>query len=292
MFIANHTMYGALDVPFIISHIVQRRDVLIRGLAHPALFSSQGSNETDQDDAGSFNSSVSFIEKYGAVSVTPRNVFRLLRANEAVLLFPGGMREACKLKGEQHSLHWPNDPEFIRLARRFDAILVPVSCVGQDYNFKVILDAKDILGAPIIGQRIRQQMEAQPALAAQTWRGKEKSAQEAAGIIPPLSIPKAPRRLYFKFGVPIEVRKKAQEIEESRRYFNAENDEILDESGIDSMIYRFVKSQVQSGINEINRRRKADPYENPRSRFAYELAYQTQAPSAWNIGDRDGFWAE
>ena len=34
-----------------------------------------------------------FFTKFGAVEVTPRNFYRLMQRNEAVLLYPGGVRE-------------------------------------------------------------------------------------------------------------------------------------------------------------------------------------------------------
>lgn len=38
------------------------------------------------------------MAKLGAVPVTPRNMFRLLKAGEAVLLYPGGTKEALHQK--------------------------------------------------------------------------------------------------------------------------------------------------------------------------------------------------
>lgn len=39
-----------------------------------------------------------FMAKLGAVPVTPRNMFRLLKAGESVLLYPGGAKEALHRK--------------------------------------------------------------------------------------------------------------------------------------------------------------------------------------------------
>ncbi len=51
----------------------------VRGLAHPAHW---------QGPQGAL------FERFGAVKATPRAVFKLLQSGEAVLLFPGGGREA------------------------------------------------------------------------------------------------------------------------------------------------------------------------------------------------------
>lgn len=58
-----------------------------------------------------------------------KNLYKLLRAGETVLLFPGGVREAYKKKGEKYRLFWPSRPEFVRMAVRFGATVVPFSAV-------------------------------------------------------------------------------------------------------------------------------------------------------------------
>lgn len=38
------------------------------------------------------------LEKLGAVAVTPRNMFKLFKAGECMLLYPGGAKEALHQK--------------------------------------------------------------------------------------------------------------------------------------------------------------------------------------------------
>nr|CAN61071.1 hypothetical protein VITISV_006592 [Vitis vinifera] len=45
---------------------------------------------------------------------------------------PGGMREALHRKGEEYKLFWPESSEFIRMAARFGAKIVPFGVVGED----------------------------------------------------------------------------------------------------------------------------------------------------------------
>lgn len=66
--------------------------------------------------------------------------YRLLQQGEAILLYPGGVSEALKRRGEDYSLQWPMRPEFIRLAARFNATIVPLSAIGVDDSLSVILD--------------------------------------------------------------------------------------------------------------------------------------------------------
>lgn len=52
---------------------------------------SQSANQSDEEkDGASFKN---FMTTFGAVPVGGRNFFRLLQNKEAVLLFPGGVRE-------------------------------------------------------------------------------------------------------------------------------------------------------------------------------------------------------
>lgn len=36
------------------------------------------------------------------------------------------------LQGEEHKLFWPKNPEFVRMAARFGATIVPFGVVGED----------------------------------------------------------------------------------------------------------------------------------------------------------------
>eukprot|EP00798_Chlamydomonas_sp_ICE-L_P000389 gene389-1785_t len=69
-----------------------------------------------------------FIETYGATPVSGKNM--LLSQGDAVLLYPGGAREALKCKDEKYKLVWPAEQEFVRLAARFGAWIVPFAGIG------------------------------------------------------------------------------------------------------------------------------------------------------------------
>lgn len=64
---------------------------------------------------------ISFL---GAVEVNPRNFYRLLQTGQAVLLFPGGVREALHGKNEDYQVYWPEKTDFVRVAARFNATIV------------------------------------------------------------------------------------------------------------------------------------------------------------------------
>lgn len=156
LFIGNHQLM-ALDMGVLVEELYREKDILMRGLAHPAIFSSmRGGNDGDReeekggaegegDKAGGNNASPSlprlpsflgnsddddrnkdprsanrfeaFMTEWGAVPVSGRNFFKLMQQGEAVLLFPGGAREAYKRRGEQYELFWPEKSEFVRMVR-------------------------------------------------------------------------------------------------------------------------------------------------------------------------------
>jgi len=76
--------------------------------------------------------------KWGAVPVTPRNFFKLMARGDPVLLFPGGAREACHGPGDKYRLFWPKRTDFVRLAARFNALIVPFGSVGSADNVRFI----------------------------------------------------------------------------------------------------------------------------------------------------------
>ena len=64
-------------------------------------------------------------------------------------LYPGGVREVLKLKGEEYSLHWGGSvAPFSRLAAKFGAVVVPFAIVGADDAYSLAVDTKEILESP------------------------------------------------------------------------------------------------------------------------------------------------
>ena len=56
-----------------------------------------------------------------------------------VLLFPGGAREVVKRKDEAYQLMWKETPDFVRLAAKCKALIVPFAAVGADDAYDVIM---------------------------------------------------------------------------------------------------------------------------------------------------------
>lgn len=102
-----------------------------------AFQANQGTNDppTTRDPVVAFNG-VGSIQEFGAVPVTPKNFYKMMQQNEFALLFPGGAREATHGKGEDYALFWPKDraADFVRVAAKFDALIVPFGAVGAAVN--------------------------------------------------------------------------------------------------------------------------------------------------------------
>ena len=82
------------------------------------------------------------------MTVSGKNFYNLLKANETVLLFPGGVRKHLR-KNEKYQLFWPSKPEFVKMAIRFNAIIVPFAAIGAEDSFDIVMDAEDLLTNPI-----------------------------------------------------------------------------------------------------------------------------------------------
>ena len=230
----------------------------MRGLAHPAIFSSSRSSGGGGRGVGSFEA---MLTEWGAVPVGPRNFHRLLSAGESVLLFPGGAREAAKLKGEAYKLFWPDREEFVRFAARFGATIVPFAAVGCEDSLRLVLDASELAALPLIGPALtaRARGSTPPAR-----RGVSANASLETDFLLPLAVPSGPPdRMYFKFGAPIKL-----------------DPSLASDRAAANAIYRDVKAEVEAGIAWLRAERARDPYRGGAVRLPYEaVAGGRQAPT-------------
>ena len=272
LLVGNHQLYGG-DLSLIIRKFIEEKETLIRGLAHPIIFSdaSQGGfgggqaergpggprgdrNSNNEAGANENGNMRNLFEKFGAVEVSPNSIFELLRRNETVLLFPGGVREAYHGKGEDYALFWPEKVDFVRMAGLFNAQIVPFSAIGIADSVEMVLDGKEILDLPVLGDRAK--------------RASKKAPNARAGIeddfIAPIVIPKlTPSRCYFLFHDTVDT----QDI----NIYNKKDC---------ARIYNQIKNSVANGIVTLKRFREEDPYKDFLVRGAYETMTGKQAPTA------------
>ncbi|XP_078175515.1 phytyl ester synthase 1, chloroplastic-like isoform X2 [Carex rostrata] len=139
--IGNH-MLMAFESPLLVIQFLKEKNIQLRAIAHPFFFDR---------NAEMLMPDYSFFDNYrflGCVPSSGTNLYKLLAKNSFVLLYPGGAREALHRKGEEHQLFWPQQAEFVRMASRFGATIIPFGVVGEDDLCNILLDYNDLKKLP------------------------------------------------------------------------------------------------------------------------------------------------
>lgn len=173
LLVGNHTLFGLLDVPFMLAELWQRERVAVRSLGEHAHYR--------------FPIWRDLLARYGMVRGTRANCGELMRRGENVLVFPGGAREVNKRKGEKYTLLWKERVGFARLAIEHGTAIVPFAAVGAEEMLDIVVDTANPLLAPL----------AQIFERALGW--PMQPIVRGIGVTP---LPR-PQRLYFWFGEPI-----------------------------------------------------------------------------------------
>jgi 1-acyl-sn-glycerol-3-phosphate acyltransferase len=119
----------------------------------------------------------------GAVEGTPDNAHALLKAGEAVLVYPGGARETQSNTEERYQLSWEGRTGFARSGMQAQVPWIPVACVGNDDMFHQLLDREQV---------------------ASTLPGRLIGRVFGQDYVPPLLMPRlAEVEIHFFFGEPI-----------------------------------------------------------------------------------------
>ena len=175
LLVGNHTIYGFLDLPFMMAEIWKRRRLAVRGLGEHAHYAVPIWRD--------------FLAAGGMVRGTRENVRALMRGRQTILVFPGGAREVFKQRGQQYQLLWRERIGFARLAIEHGYPVVPFAAVGAEEMLDVIIDQN----TPLYGELLRlyEKFTGSPA----------PPVVAGVGATP---IPR-PERLYFWFGQPIDA---------------------------------------------------------------------------------------
>lgn len=207
LFVGNHTIYGFLDLPFMMAELWSQKGVTVRGLGEHAHYSVPGWRE--------------LLEVGGMVRGTRANVRELMRRGENVLVFPGGAREVNKRRGEKYRLMWKERLGFARLAIEHSYPILPFAAVGAEEMLDVVIDDTN----PVYAK-----------LATAIKRLTGLPVPPIVKGIGPTPIPR-PQRLYFWFGEPIRTRRWAG-LEEDVKAQRAVRDQVKDaiESGIEFLL--------------------------------------------------------
>ncbi|KAF9622394.1 hypothetical protein IFM89_031197 [Coptis chinensis] len=244
LLIGYHMLMG-LELGPLVWRFMVEKDILLRGMAHPIMFEKH--LEERLFDSSSFDS----YRLVGGVPVSASNFYRLLSTKAHVLLYPGGAREALHRKGEEYKLFWPLQSEFVRMAARFGAKLVPFGVVGEDDMFDIFFDYDDQLKVPYIKDRIE---DINNGLVRRLRTEINGEVAEEDLYIPGLR-PKLPGRIYFLFGKPIDTQVRREDLRDRDRA---------------NELYLHVKSEVERSIAYLKVRREKDPYRTLLSRVLYQ----------------------
>ena len=280
LLVGNHQLFG-LDLSILVDEFLRDRDLLIRGLAHPVATNALSLLDANNGGAGAAAAAATtrapdywadspprgrdpafgaagadgdtFFQTFGAVEVTPRNFVRLMRNDEAVLLFPGGVRESNHGKDEAYELFWPEETDFVRVAAKYGADIVPFGAVGAADSFAILRDKDEPLP---FGSGRAAASGAANVPAARRWANRTEDFRF------PLAVPQSPRRFYFLFGDTIAT----ADLDPNDKAACAET-------------YADAKAAVRGALDYLLEERKADAYESPLLRIPLETATGTPAPT-------------
>ncbi|KAK2977352.1 hypothetical protein RJ640_013331 [Escallonia rubra] len=242
LLVGYHMLMGVELAPLVVEFL-KEKNVLVRGLAHPDLFSPKavgGSHEYTFFE---------MLKAFGALPVTASNLFKLLSTKSHALLYPGGAREALHNKGEEYKLFWPDRPEFVRMAAKFGATIVPFGVVGEDDLAELVLDYHDIMRIPVLNDYTRKLNAEGVQLRAEM--GGEIANQN---FYPPGLLPKVPGRFYYLFGKPIQTKGMER---------------LLKDRESAKEMYLHIKSEVESSMAYLIKKREEDPYRGIVERTVY-----------------------
>ncbi|XP_013634543.1 PREDICTED: acyltransferase-like protein At3g26840, chloroplastic isoform X1 [Brassica oleracea var. oleracea] len=254
LYVGNHMLFGLELRPAAI-HFLKERNILLRGLAHPVMFTKKiGSKLPDMQ---MFDSA----RIIGAVPVSNMNFYKLLRSKAHVVLYPGGVREALHRKGEEYKLFWPEHSEFVRIASKFGARIIPFGAVGEDDLCQMVLDYNDQMKIPFLKNLIEEITHDTIKL-----RNDEEGEVRNQDLHMPGFIPKIPGRYYVYFGKPIETKGREKELHDKEKAHE---------------VYLEVKSEVERCITYLKTKRKTDPYRNILPRLLYYLSrgFSSEVPT-------------
>lgn len=246
LLVGNHQIMG-LDLGPLVREFILDRGVVARGLANSdAMRSMEGRN----------GGADTLFTTFGAVTVTPRNIFKLLQKGEMVLLFPGGMREALHGPGEEYQVMWPEQTEFVRVAARFNAVVVPFGGIGADDSLQVVGDSREFR------KNVRNFL---PFLPEQEEKKRDTNVLEVAPprpspplLAPALGLadqtsPGLGDRYYYSFGEPLDLKD-----------VNPKDSEAC------AQAYETLRTAVQRELSWLLQARQQDPYRGLLRRQLYE----------------------
>lgn len=95
--VGYHMLLG-LELAPLILEFLREKNVILRGIAHPALFTRSPNTGIGSNNVLQEFSFFDIMKVFGALPVSPSNLFKLFSSKSFALLYPGGAREALHRK--------------------------------------------------------------------------------------------------------------------------------------------------------------------------------------------------
>ncbi|KAI3756261.1 hypothetical protein L1987_56080 [Smallanthus sonchifolius] len=233
LLVGNHMLWGFEAFPFVLEFLREKK-VVLHALTHPETFAF------NVEDEYLMIPYTDILKLFGAIPVSARNLFRLLSRKSYTLLYPGGAREAFHRKGEACKLFWPDKQEFVRMAVKFGATIIPFGVVGEDDISELMIDYDEMRRNPLLNRMVNELNQ-----------GRTNVRKEMDGEIAkqqlhfPIFLPKLPGRLYYMFGKPIRTEGK---------------ENMLDDKDYLGELYSQIRCNVEKNISYLLNKREEDPY--------------------------------
>lgn len=225
LWIGNHTLFGGIDSPLMLSHLYSRYGVFLRALGDKAHFLVPVWRE--------------LLIHNGVLLANPENCATLMQQGANILVFPGGGYEVMRRKGWGDGIFWKQRTGFARLAIEHGYDIIPFAALGANDAYRILLDGDEI-----------QQTRLWKLLARHTRLSAISRGGEA---IPPLvrglgfsSLP-FPERFYFKFGERISTTALAGRANDKSAQWEVRNR---------------VTAFIESGLDELKQYRQQDRQEH------------------------------
>lgn len=183
LFVGNHTLFGILDLPFILKEIYLKQGVSLKALGDHAHYH--------------FPIWRDLLTQAGMVRGTPENCRQLMQQGQSILVYPGGSREVMRRKADADQLFWKNRTGFTRLALEYDYDIIPFASVGANQSYNIHADA-DSLKQHALTKKLFEIDALKPYL-----RDGDALPPIATGVMG-LPLPQ-PQRLYIQFGERIQA---------------------------------------------------------------------------------------
>ncbi|KAK1419220.1 hypothetical protein QVD17_28382 [Tagetes erecta] len=252
--VGNHMLCG-FDAFSIVLEFMREKKITLHGLAHPEIYQFRVEHEyvmIPYTDA---------VKILGGIPLSARNLYRLLSGNSYALLYPGGARESLHRKGEVCKLFWPDKHEFVRMAVKLGATIIPLGGVGDDDLAELLIDYNDMKKISFLDQMVQEYNKGRRNLR-EGMRGE--IAEQQLHI--PIFLPKLPGRIYFLFGKPIQTKGK---------------EHMLDDKDYLRELYLQIKCDVENSMAYLLTKREDDPYRGVVERLMWLMNYGSldQIPS-------------